>query len=199
MTGGDTCAQSGIDRLMLFVLAVLVVVFATPFVLGAAGIDVRAPPAGGTAGTASPPALVVLETSGTAVDVSDPSVGVVRMVVTTSGDQPLDLSDATISWSDGGGAYTLVHTSGAGQAADGQFSASLVRANRTGTTLSQWSDRGVLRFDLGSDNIGGIDEFGTRLQPGETVTVRLTTAAGQTTTTNLTVPGQISSGGTIPL
>jgi archaellin len=199
MTGGDMRAQSGMDRLALFVLVVLVIVAATPFVLNFVGIDVRAPPDVAVDEEDELPKLVVLSAEGTSIMEGDQSVGAVEMVVTRSpNDQPLDLSAVTVSWSNGG-AYTLAHVDGAGQGADGEFAASLVRAGRTGHSLTETGDRALLTFDLGTDDVGGIREFGSRLRPGESVTVRFETADGRVTTTNLTVPDPLPGGGSVGL
>lgn len=199
MTGGELRAQSGMDRLALFILAVLIIVAATPFVLHFAGIDVRAPPDVVAEEEAELPELVVLSAEGTPINEGDQSVGAVEMVVTRStNDQPLDLSAVTVSWSNGG-AYTLSHVDGAGRGADGEFAASMVRAGRTGHTLTESGDRAQLTFDIGTDDVVGIREFGSRLNPGETVTVWLETADGRVTTTNLTVPEPIPGGGSVGL
>jgi archaellin len=196
----DGRAQSGIDRLALFVLAVLVVVFLAPLVLGLMGIDVRAPPQTTSDGDAGePPKLVVLGADGTAIDDGRQSVGEVRLVVTrASSDRPVDLTGVVVTWSDSG-VYTLVPAGSAGDGADGEFGISLARADRTGGSLSQSGDRGVLRFDLGTDNVAGVREFGERLRPGETATIRLTTADGRTTTTNVTVPKPLPDGDSVGL
>ena len=195
-------AQSGLDRLALFVLVVLAVLIVVPTGLGFLGVDIRHADTSGADGTgaAGPaPDLIVLTADATAIDDARASVGAVTLVVTRSpATEPVDLSEVTVTWADGG-AYTLVHAGSAGPAADGEFEASLARDGRDGTTLSQSGDRGVLRFDLGTDDVGGVAEFGERLPAGETVTVELTTASGRTTTANLTVPDPIPSGRSVAL
>jgi len=67
------------------------------------------------------------------------------------------------------------------------------------TVLEDSTDRAVLRFDLGTSDLSGVDPFGDSLEPGDTVTVSVTTAAGAGTSRVLTVPDPLPSGAGVPL
>jgi archaellin len=112
------------------------------------------------------------------------SVGVVEVVV-TSGGSSVDLTEATVTW-DGEQRYELTpQDTNVGQ---GSFS-------MTGnTTLDEPTDRAILRFDLGSDDLGGLERFGERLDPGETVEFSIVTADGVRTERRLVVPDPLPSG-----
>jgi len=57
--------------------------------------------------------------------------------------------------------------------------------------LNRSGDRAVLTFDLGSDDVEGIDSFGRRLESGDAVTLELTTDSGETDRVRLVVPGSL--------
>lgn len=180
-------AQSGLDRLLLFVLAVVVLVFVAPHVLGFAGIDVGAEPAAPpTAGADHD--LLVLEASGTAIE--DGTIGAVRLVVTPSPDrEPVDLGEQMVIWA-ADRSYYLSPGSGSGEGFDGAYRASVI--DGTGQVLDSRTDRGELVFDLGeTDDVSGIPEFGSRLGPGETIAVTVVTPHGETRTRRLTVPDSV--------
>ena len=102
-------AQSGLDRLALFLLAVLLILLVTPTLLWFAGVDVR-----GSAGedrNRDQPVLIVLGVEGVAVDDDRESIGAVRVTVTNSGGGDLDPRDlsATLTFvADGGASVRLV-------------------------------------------------------------------------------------------
>jgi hypothetical protein len=180
--------QSGLDRLVVFVVAVLAVLLVAPTLLGFVGIDVRERPEGSDGDVK----LTVLDAEGSA---NGTSVGAVRLEVVNTGTASADMSEFTAIWS-GSGSYDLVPV-GADAAADGEFRASL--AGGEGTVLAGVEDRGVLVFDLGSDDVDGVGEFGQRLQPGETVTVTLVAGDGTTVQCGLTVPETVPAEGPVDL
>lgn len=184
-------AQSGLDRLMLFVIAVVILLVVAPLVLGAVGIDVGGQPTGGPA--AGSHDLLVLEARGTAVD--DGSIGAVRLVVTASpGREPVDLGGQLAVWT-ADRSYYLSPTEADGF--DGTYRASVIDGE--GQVLERESDRGVLVFDLGpTDDVDGVPEFGSRLAAGETATVTIVTPRGETLRRQLTVPDRVS-GESVPL
>jgi len=102
-------AQSGLDRLALFLLAVLLILLVTPTLLWFAGVDIR-----GSAGedrNRDQPVLTVLGVEGVAVDDDRESIGAVRVTVTNSGGGELDPRDlsATLTFvADGGASVRLV-------------------------------------------------------------------------------------------
>lgn len=187
--------QSGLDRLLVFVIAVVVILVVTPHVLGLLGVDVGP-------GSTGPPAaggdhdLVILEARGTAVDASAGTVGAVRLVVTPAPNrEPVDLGEGMAIWVADRSYY--LGPDGADAGLEGTYRASAIDGD--GQTLDTPEARGELLFDLGNtDDVPNVPEFGSRLRPGETVAVTLVTPEGQTLTRQLTVPEQVS-GDSVPL
>jgi hypothetical protein len=102
-------AQSGLDRLALFLLAVLLILLVTPTLLWFAGVDVRG--STGEDRNRDQPVLTVLGVEGVAVDDDRESIGAVRVTVTNSGGGELDPRDlsATLTFvADGGASVRLV-------------------------------------------------------------------------------------------
>ena len=104
-------AQSGLDRLALFLLAVLLILLVTPTLLWFAGVDVRGSTGEDGDGDGNQPVLTVLGVEGVAVDDDRESIGAVRVTVTNSGGGELDPRDlsATLTFvADGGASVRLV-------------------------------------------------------------------------------------------
>lgn len=193
---GNTRGQSGLDRLVIFVLLLVAVVFVTPFVLGLGGIDVQGADTNESALTPTnsdrDAGVFVLEASG---ETRDSSVTVVRVVVTKDGSgRPIDAGRLSATWI-GNGSYTLAANE-SGTRADGTFG---VTGSGNGTVLNQSGDRATLVFDLGTDDVDGVEEFGRPLSGGEAVTLLLATESGETTTVTLHVPGSLDDGETVAL
>ncbi len=189
-------AQSGLDRLMLFVLAIIVVVVAIPFVLGLGGVDVRAPQNDTADATNQSTDLTVLSVTG---ETTDAGVGVVRVVVTRNGSgETIDATTVSASWTNGGG-YALATTESASNGSDGAFGVSVDSPSDSGRQLAKFGDRATYTFDLGADDVDDVPEFGRELRPTERVTLQLTTDAGKTTAVVLTVPENIEPGETVNL
>lgn len=182
-------AQSGLDRLLLFVLVVVAVLLVAPHALGFVGIDVTSTPRGPPTGAAAHD-LVVLEARGIAVDEAEGSIGAVRLVVTPAANrEPVDLGDQLVIWVDDRTAY--LHPNDPGDGFDGTYRASLVDGE--GTVLADATDRAELVFDLGdTDDVDGVDEFGRRLRAGDTVSLTIVTPHGETLTRELTVPETVA-------
>jgi hypothetical protein len=186
----DSRGQSGLDRLAVFVLAVVVVLLVVPAALGLAGIDVRG---GGPAGPGADPSLVVLGVAGTVGE--NHTVGVVRVVVTNAGGGRIDPATLDATWV-GNGTYRLVASGGD---ADGTYTVGPVGADRADAVLDEHGDRAVLTFDLGTDDLSGAAEFAGRLEPGETATVTLVAPGGATARADVAVPVSAPAGGTVAL
>lgn len=180
-------AQSGLDRLLLFVLAVVILVLVSPHVLGFVGVDVGAEPAAPPAAGADHD-LLVLEARGTAIE--DGTIGAVRLVVTPSPDRvPVDLGEQMAIWA-ADRSYYLSPGSTSGERFDGAYRAGVIDGG--GQVLDGPTARGELVFDLGeTDDVSGVPEFGSRLAPGETVAVTVVTPHGETLTRRLTVPDNV--------
>lgn len=187
--------QSGLDRLLLFVVAVIALLFVAPHVLGLAGIDVREAPAGSAEPT-SDADLAILAARGDAV-AADGSVGVVRLVVSPNpGRTPVDLSDGMAMWA-GTRSYYLAPAESGGEGFDGTYA--VAGAGGASPVLDEPTARGVIRLDLGTDDVAEASEFGRRLSPGETATVTLVTPSGEAITRELRVPESPSADGDVPL
>lgn len=187
--------QSGLDRLLVFVLAVVVLLVVTPHVLGLVGVDVGPGP-GGPPSADEAHDLVILEARGTAVDAGAGTVGAVRLVVTPAANRaPVDLGEGLAIWVADRSYY--LGPDGANAGLEGTYRASVIDGD--GRTLETAEARGELLFDLGdTDDVADVPEFGSRLRAGETVSVTLVTPGGETLTRRLTVPEQVS-GDSVPL
>jgi len=188
MTGKSrTRGQSGLDRLLLFVVLVIVLVVVAPTLLGFAGVDVR-PDGTGQAAPAEHD-LTILAARGGAVDERSGTVGAVRLVVSPQpGREPVDLSQGTAVWI-GEETVDLVPVGTGSGDADGQYG--VTGGGGEGPVLQSPTDRGVLQFDLGTDDVAEVPEFGDRLEPGETATVVLVTPAGETISRQVRVPREL--------
>lgn len=187
--------QSGLDRLLLFVVAVLALLFVAPHALDLAGVDIQEGGGSGSAVPASDADLTVLAARGEAADGS--SVGVVRLVVSPNpGRTPVDLSAGMAVWA-GDRSYYLAPAGSGGDGFDGTYDVGAVGGGSP--VLDEPTDRGVVRFDLGTDDVGGAEEFGSRLAAGETATVTLVTQRGDAISREIRVPDSPSPGGDVPL
>ncbi|MHB9286052.1 hypothetical protein ACKVMT_03315 [Halobacteriales archaeon Cl-PHB] len=196
-----TRSQSGLDRLLVFLLAVVVIVLVTPYVLGFAGIDVRAPNADSTGGPAydADHDLYVLGVRGGDVGDDRSSIGTVRVIVSpAAGREPAGLTTMSTVWV-GDEAYDLAPAAAAREGADGTY---LLRNPDSGDAvrvLEVSTDRAVLVFDVGTDDIPGAEQFGERLEPGDAVTLTIVTERGESLSRELTVPDPIPDGETVGL
>ncbi len=176
---------------MLFVVFIVAFVAIVPFVFGLGGLDVRG--AGAPAGADTTPVgadengIVVLRTTGETAGFGTDSVGVVRVVITRTGPEPLDAETITATWVDSSGSYVLTPIEKGGSGADGAFG------------VEQSENRATLTFDLGADDANGVSEFGRRLEAGETVTLTLSAGDGKMTTVRLEVPESLGEDGTVSL
>ena len=67
------------------------------------------------------------------------------------------------------------------------------------SSLGEPTDRAILRFDLGSDDLAGTERFGERLEPGDVVELSVVTADGVRTSRTLVVPDPLPSGAGVSL
>jgi archaellin len=189
MTGGGR-GQNDIPRLLGFILAITALLVVVPFVFGVAGIDIRDSSVGDTgdsdSGELEDGSLVILSTFGTSVNDDRTTVGVVEVLVAASGEDVV-LDDVTVTW-DGGDRYELAPAFVG--SADSSFGVETFRGE---TTLAP-GEKAMLRFDVETDDIDDVPEFGDRLEPGDTLTIRITTGQGAETTTTVTVPNPLPEG-----
>jgi len=189
----DRRAQSGLDRLILFVLALVGILLVAPILLGVAGIDINEEPPPAPEATGE---MTALSVQGTAID-DAPSVGVVRVVLSNTGGDPVDMTDFSATWT-GGERYALV-AAGGGSNADGEFGVGRLAETESDTVLREVGDRGVLTVDLGTDDVEGVAEFGRRLEPGERVSLTVVASDGRTIREELDVPDELPENGTVGL
>ena len=138
------------------------------------------------------PASRIQVVSTTGEHISDGSIGSVSMVIKSApGSNDIDLSNATVAWVDNSGLYELASVgTGAG---DAQYAVEPVK-DQSGASpvLDSPTDRFVLKFDLGTDDLPNATAFGQRLPEGAEASVRLRTQAGAETEARLLVPESLS-------
>lgn len=187
MTETPDRSQSGLDRLLVFVVAVVVVVFLVPHLLGLVGIDVRGP---ADPGTPSDHDLTVLAVQGEAID--DGSVGQLRVVVAPAHDRaPVDLREGSVIVGTSA-VYSLAPAGTDTTDADGTYTAAAIDGG--GSVLESPTDRGVIRIDLGTNNVADAAEVGERLGPGQGATITLVSPRGERLTRHVVVPESVPAG-----
>lgn len=190
----DSRGQSGLDRLLGFVLVVAVLVALLPTILGFVGVDVRPDDLPGTepetTPTPEPATLQVLAGSGNTTEKGIESVGVVQLTVTKVGSRDsIDLANASVTWVGTEKVYYLAPTGKSNLNTNRRFAVSVTHVGSGGeTVLNQTGDRATLTFDLGTDDVADLPEFGERLRPGDTVEIQFSTGEGTTTNHTITVP-----------
>jgi archaellin len=183
--------QTDVDRLFYFVAAIVAFLIVVPTTLGVAGLDVRdGSLLGGNGPESGPEGVQILAAYGTGVDDNATSVSVVEVVVANGGGSTIDLSEATVTW-DGGQVYELTP-----RGVDAGHASFDVTGD---VVLAEPTDRAILRFDLGSEDIAGVDRFGERLAPGQTVTLSIMTDDGVRTNRELVVPDPLPGGSGVAL
>jgi len=183
--------QTDVDRLLYFIAGIVVLLAVVPAAFGAAGVDVRnGTLLAGAESESDTDGVRILSALGTDFAEDRSSLGVVEVVVTTRGDSTVDLSEATVSW-EGNGQYELtprdVDVGKGSFAIDGE------------AVLGERTDRAILRFDLGTDDLSTVGRFGERLEPGDTVRLSVVTAEGTRTSERLGVPQPLPSGAGVSL
>lgn len=188
--------QSDIQTLLVFIVGVTLVLAVVPAALGLAGMDVRDGPFGDDSSTPDEDeelddgALLVLSNVGSGIDDDRTSVGVVELVVAPLGGA-VEMDNVTVTW-DGADSYELTPSN------VGTGDASFTIETTSGESELTSGDRAVLRFDLGTDDLD-TQRFGDRLEPGDAVTVTITTGDGVETTESFTVPDPLPPGNDIRL
>lgn len=187
-------AQSGLDRLGLFLLVVAVVLLVAPTVLGFAGIDVTESDASDDQEDA--PTLTVLGIEGVAVDEDRESIGAVRVTVTNAGGGEIDPRDLSA---------TLVHNgtfdlAGPGReaAADGTFAVDSTDGDDD-VVLRGHEERAVLVVDFGTDDVPDAQEVSERLGAGDSATLTFVTEDGASVRLVLSPPDPLRQNGSVAL
>lgn len=190
--GQSERAQVGIGTLVVFLSMVLVASIAAGVLINTAGLlQGQAAATSGESSESVTDRLLVIGQTGE--HIRDGSVGVVNLTVTAGPDaDAIDLRDATVSWVGPDGAYNVINDAAAG-AGDGPayHASALSDPDGSAPVLNEVDDRFDLTFDLGADDLGAVDAFGTELRGGDMVKVTLVTSDGATTTVRLAVPASI--------
>lgn len=174
-------AQAGLDRLVLFVILVLVLLYVGPMVLGYAGIDVREGAEHDDFReflSYGEPVydIEVLGSSLGAIDDTNGTAGAVEVTVTSGpGQTALNLNQLQLTWV-GDETYSLRSAESGG--GDGTFTVSVEGG---GTIIDDSSPVGVVTVDLGTDDVRNARPVGDRLGPGETGSLIVETPDGQVT------------------
>ncbi len=194
-----TRGQSGLDRLLVFVVVVIVLVAVLPSVLGFAGIEVRPPddpptPTPTPTATPEPAGIQILNTTSELNRSANQTVGVITVTLTKVGSTaPVDARNLTVTWANGG-VYTLRASGSDRQPRNGSFGVSVSHIDDgPETVLVRGGDQATLTFDIGRDNVDGIPEFGSALRPGDSVDIVLTTPDDRTAAVTVTVPAALAT------
>ena len=223
---GDPRGQVGIGTLIVFIAMVLVAAIAAGVLINTAGfLQTKSEETGQQSGQQVTNRLQVDAVVGTNLKPKPPSeheyVGVVNVTVKKSpGASNVDLENATVQWIGSSGTYNLIATTvnSKSAATDGRFNVTSFKdADGSKPVLNSPDDRMILTLDIGEDDTGyntvgwtdeegnlvsGDVEFGgvdTRLKEGQSVTLRITTKSGATTTESFTVPSTLSGVNTTSL
>ncbi|MEZ3115609.1 archaellin/type IV pilin N-terminal domain-containing protein [Halobaculum sp. MBLA0147] len=186
--------QVGIGTLIVFIAMVLVAAIAAGVLINTAGfLQSKAQVTGEQSTRQVTDRLQEVVTTGK-VDSNDEIDEVEVTVTQAPGAGEIDLTNLSVTWIGEDDAYVYVYgdsageTSGINTGADETFGVSVVRnegETESGVTvLNDPDDRFNLFFDLDAVSDGGANEIGA----GESVTLKLNTQSGATTTIRFTVP-----------
>lgn len=196
--------QVGIGTLIVFISMVLVAAIAAGVLVNTAGfLQTKSEETGQASSDQVTNRIDIAPKSGVVGTVDGEEViGRVNVTVQSNpGAENVDLRNVTVQWIDPSGVYQLTYyTIDAG---DGDFAATPLKdADDSLPVLNDADDRFILTFDTGGDptnvtveTVDGtenVEETGEPLAEGTTVDIRLTTKAGATTQTTVTVPETLS-------
>ncbi|QZP36535.1 archaellin/type IV pilin N-terminal domain-containing protein [Halobaculum magnesiiphilum] len=180
ITDEEERGQVGIGTLIVFIAMVLVAAIAAGVLINTAGfLQSKSQETGQQSSKQVSNRLQEVVTVG---QVSGSEVTAVNVTVTQApGAGEIDLENATINWIGPSGTETLTHNS---SGADGwEFTTVAVKnTDDSNTVLNDADDRFNINFDLGASNGPG------NLQEGQSVTIKINTMAGATTSIRFTVP-----------
>lgn len=182
--------QVGIGTLIVFIVMVLVAAIAAGVLINTAGFQQSS--AEQTSQQSSAQVSDRLQEISTVGNVNNDTVDWVNVTVKAApGAGDINLENVTVSWVGPSGAYSLTHS--ASSDGDGDFTTRVFKdASGTTDVLDSPDDRYVVEFNPGT-------EFGSALSPGDSVTIKLTTMAGGTTTIEVNVPESLSGKAAVEL
>lgn len=187
-----TRGQVGPGRLLAFILAIAITLIVVPAAFDVAGIDIRDSTTVVDLSEDDEREMLAVHSSyGAGLDENRTSVGVVEVLVTGTNQTSVDVEDLTVTWEH---EQTLELTPTTVDGGDASFQ---FETSHGSTTLTDTRDKAVLRFDIGDDDLRGVDSFGERLEPGDVVTIKATTGDGEYVETKITIPESFPPGPTV--
>lgn len=194
--------QVGIGTLIVFISMVLVAAIAAGVLINTAGIlQTQSQETGEKSTSQTTNRLQVISSVGGDINANDGTLGYVNLTVKRGpGAGDIDLRNATMTWVGPSGSYNLVESTTDSSSAGGVYAATRFKDSEdTHPVLTKSDDRVILTFDLGSDSVSGVPEFGQRLHRGDVVSVDITTESGATTQLTIGVPESLAGKSTVAL
>jgi flagellin FlaA/flagellin FlaB len=191
VTEEEERGQVGIGTLIVFIAMVLVAAIAAGVLINTAGfLQSKSQQTGEQSSKQVSNRLQEVTTTGN-VSTSEEIDGVNVTVSQAPGAGEIDLTNATITWIGPDGTYTLVNESVA--SGNEYFNTNVVKdADDSAPVLNDPDDRLQIYFDLTAAPPD-------TLQEGESVTIKINTMSGATTTIRFTVPESLDSKSAVEL
>jgi len=197
----DERGQVGIGTLIVFIAMVLVAAIAAGVLINTAGfLQSSSQATGQGASDATSNRVQVVSATGTSL--GDDGVGVVNLVVKRGpGASNVDLGKTTVQWVGPSGSFYQLAENGADGNPDGRFVVNTIQdSDGSNPVLNDQEDRLQIQLNLGDGaDLNSGEPFGNELGEGESATIRITTASGAQTTTEIIVPPTISGTSAVQL